>query len=80
MTYEEFVEKYCDGLRPTVNQELAIREVLRNEGATQWLMSAGRGAGKTTFRRWLVNYFIDQENAECGWDRWCPVPDPRFEK
>lgn len=80
MTYEEFVRRFCEGMTPTTQQEVVIRQLLANRLAGYGsFFVCGRGAGKTTIRRWIINMLVEQENEECGWDRWSQVPDPRFE-
>lgn len=59
MTYDEFVDKYCEGCTPTALQKCAIKSWLDYpQGSVLWM--TGRSGGKSTCLEWL---------RKAHWDR-----------
>lgn len=58
MNYDQFVEKYCDGLVPTAHQRNVIIAWLDYpKGQLLWL--SGRQSGQAVMRSWLRKALYD---------------------
>lgn len=56
MTYQEFVDRYCNGMEPVGWQVFAIEALLDSQPVA---IARGRGSGKATFLRWASRYAED---------------------
>lgn len=56
MTYEQFVDRYCEGMEPVGWQVDAIRALIDNQPVA---LHRGRGSGVSTFYSWVRKYAED---------------------
>jgi hypothetical protein len=70
MTPEEFVQRYCNGMKPTEYQAVTIRSFLdwyfgiAGGGSTLFFKIGQRQSGKTTLSKWLISFLSDMDHLD----------------